>query len=311
MRDFTWTASDDPHASRRRNILQRHSDVRELFGVEPLTFPIVIALVAIQLLLASQAYRMSSTVFWVVAWSVGAPVSHALLLAFHEFCHNLCFVEDWKNRAASIFANSVTVVPAAISFRRYHLDHHLFLAQDGLDPDMASAVEARAFCSQPAKVLWLLLMPMFYALRPLLTKPKAPTVWEGFNALWVLGCDACILYCFGLEALQFLCASTFIGMSLHPVAGHFIAEHMEFFRGVETASYYGVLNRVNFNVGFHTEHHDLPRVPWSRLPRVKQLAPEFYSMLPHHDSYLKLFWLFVTDRNMGPAARLKRARRVG
>jgi sphingolipid delta-4 desaturase len=99
---------------------------------------------------------------------------------------------------------------------------------------------------------------------------------------------------------------TLLGLGLHPIAGHFIAEHYVFIKGFETYSYYGPLNLITFNVGYHNEHHDFPNIPGYRLPEVKKIAPEFYDNLPCHHSWIKVLYDFIVCEEMGPYARIKR-----
>lgn len=98
---------------------------------------------------------------------------------------------------------------------------------------------------------------------------------------------------------------------LHPCAGHFLSEHYILHAQREhdehdTFSYYGPLNRLTWMVGYHNEHHDLPRVPWSRLPRVRAIAPEFYVDLPICPSWCGALWRFVVDPRIDLSARLRR-----
>jgi sphingolipid delta-4 desaturase len=98
-------------------------------------------------------------------------------------------------------------------------------------------------------------------------------------------------------------------MGLHPVAGHFIAEHYEFVKNQETYSYYGPLNYLSFNVGYHNEHHDFPRVAGVNLPKIREIAPEFYENLKQHESWTKVIFNYIRFSNVGPFSRVKRKAR--
>ena len=71
-------------------------------------------------------------------------------------------------------------------------------------------------------------------------------------------------------------------------------------------SYYGPLNWISFNVGYHNEHHDFPFVAGTNLPKVRAIAPEFYDTIPHYHSWSKVIFDYITDEKIGPFARVKR-----
>jgi len=96
------------------------------------------------------------------------------------------------------------------------------------------------------------------------------------------------------------------GMGLHPMAGHFVAEHYTFVKHQETYSYYGPLNVFSYYVGYHNEHHDFPFIPGFRLPQLRAMAPEFYDTMPRHSSWAKVVWQYIVDPTVGPFSRVKR-----
>ena len=131
--------------------------------------------------------------------------------------------------------------------------------------------------------------------------------------------DYGIIRFIGGRALIYFILSSFLAGSLHPCAAHFIAEHYVFGREQlttpsqtsnapvpETFSYYGPLNILTYNVGYHNEHHDFPAVPWTKLPRLHKLAHEFYEDLPHHESWVNVTWQFIFDQDVGMWCRVKR-----
>jgi len=305
--EFTWIETDEPHATRRKLILEKHPEIRKLFGFEPMTAVIVLGIFISQVLVAYAMRNASWGVLIAVAWIYGGTVNHSLQLAVHELSHNLCWETQVYNKWTAFFANLVTGMPSAITFQRYHMEHHQWQGVDGIDTDVPTQLEVNVFNCAWKKVVWLFLQPLFYAFRPMLVKPKNPTKWEGINWATQMTFNFLIVYFFGWKSLAYLVAGTLLGLGIHPCAGHFIAEHYELTPGVETYSYYGICNRFNFNVGYHNEHHDFPKIPWSNLPKVRKIAPEFYDSLPHYTSYVWVMWKYITDPSVGPSARIKRS----
>ena len=292
-------------------MLEQHPEISRLYGPCRRTKYVCTALVLIQL---ATAYLLRDASWWLivpVAYLFGGVINQALLLAIHELSHNLAFQRPWQNRLFAVFINLPVGVPVAETFRYYHLLHHHHQGVEGIDTDLPTELEARFARGRWRKVLWLLLQGFAYGLRPLFVHPKKPSAAEVGNVLVQLAFNGVILYFWGVKALVYLPLSALIVMGLHPVAGHYISEHYVFRGGQETYSYYGPLNRLTFNVGYHNEHHDFPYIPGSRLPALRSLAPEFYDGLMHHDSWTATLFRYITKPELGGYSRIKRRGRAG
>ncbi|VDM76813.1 unnamed protein product [Strongylus vulgaris] len=188
----------------------------------------------------------------------------------------------------------------------YYKNVYVCSGEDGLDTDVPTELEAHLFTTPGRKFIWLLFQPLFYAFRPLVIYKKAPTDLEIINAIIQISFDVLILQLFGYRSFAYLIIGTLVAMGVHPSAGHFISEHYVFKENQETYSYYGPWNLCTFNVGYHVEHHDFPYIPGRNLPKVAQIAPEFYEGLHRHSSWTKVLFDFVVSPDIGPYMRLKR-----
>lgn len=201
----------------------------------------------------------------------------------------------------------------------YHLTHHKSLGVDGLDTDLPTAFEALVLDSILGKAFFCTFQIFFYAVRPMAVY-RVPFTWVHYlNILVQVSFDLALIRLASPTAFLYLLLSSFLAGSLHPLAGHFIAEHYVYETVTklqrdpdnripvpETFSYYGPLNWFTYNVGLHNEHHDFPAVPWTRLPAVYQVAREFYQDLPRHESWSYAIWRFIWDENVGISCRVKR-----
>lgn len=306
--DFEWSYTDEPHATRRKQIVAKHPEVKTLFGPDPALKWKCSFAVLVQVVMCTLVGRLSWWQWLLCTYMLSGTINHAMTLAMHEISHNLAFRRVIYNRFFGMVANLPLGIPASASFTRYHMEHHKYQGEDLVDTDVPTDWEGRVFTTTPRKTLWMLMQPAFYAFRPLVVAPKVPHKWEIINLLVQVSFDAAIYYFCGFKALAYLLVGTLLGMGIHPLAGHFVAEHYSFVVGQETYSYYGPLNWVSFNVGYHNEHHDFPYIAGSRLPALRQMAPEFYNEMPRHSSWTKVIWTYIFDSTIGPFTRVKRQR---
>lgn len=263
---------------------------------------IVIQLASLHLLQGSAWYT------WIFCcYTLSGAINHSMTLAIHELSHNLGTRTFLYNKILLIVANLTMGIPAAFSFKRYHAEHHKYMGEYHVDVDIPTSWEGHLFQdSKLKKMLALLLQPLSYSIRPLILDPRQPCLWEHINITCCLLFDVFIAYMYGLQGLAYLILGTLLGMGLHPCAGHFIAEHYISNKGQETYSYYGPLNWISYNAGYHIEHHDLPRVPSCHLEQVKIVAPEFYDALPSHSSWVKVLYDYVMDPQLSCFSRIQR-----
>jgi len=311
--DFEWVYTEEPHATRRKQIIAKYPEVKNLMGHDPNLKWIMLVLLIFQIVTCALFQSFSWPILVILAYSIGGVVNHIMTLGVHEISHNLAFGHSrpLANRFLGILFNIPLGIPYSVSFKKYHMLHHRYQGDVEIDMDLPSELEGKLFANQYTKIIWLILQPFFYVIRPLLIKPMPLTLLEFINIIFQIIVDVLIWKFIGIRALIYLTGSTFLSLGLHPIAGHFISEHYMFKKGFETYSYYGYLNKLTFNVGYHNEHHDFPSIPGCRLPMLKKIAPEFYDNLPHHTSWFRVLYDFVMDPDIGPYARIKRQGKGG
>ena len=307
------------HAKRRAAILKAHPEIKALMEPDARTGLVVVFLVALQTTLAvAVAPRLPAVALVLLAYVIGAVASHALFLCVHEAAHHLVFCRPAFNRALGAVANLPALLPYAGVFRHFHLLHHSEQGVPGNDTDLPTELEtwlvvdsAHSYADRCLrKAIYLSIYLGIYAVRPLVVSQSQPEVsaWVAVNWVLQIAYVWAVASSSGVWAVAYLALSTLLAGSLHPVAAHFQAEHTEQVAGIDTYSYYGPLNYVSLNVGYHNEHHDFPNVPWTRLPRIRAVAAEFYASKSQQTAWPRLMLAYVLSDALGPQARAVRGR---
>jgi sphingolipid delta-4 desaturase len=309
--DFHQSEFDQPHPQRTRAILKAHPEVRGLMSRNPYTALVALLVLLVQTSIAYAMGQLGPNAWWIsliVAYCVGAFANHCTYVIIHDATHNLVFRSKFLNKMTAIVADLPNLFPGAISFGVYHLKHHAHQGDYESDADIPNQWEARLIGDKWfGKALWLLFFPFFQLTRP--PRLRAIVMWSGWtvvNVLCAIAFDIGVVYLCGWSGLFYLVCSFFFSIGLHPVGARWVQEHYTLDPEQETFSYYGPINRLALNVGYHNEHHDFPSISWNNLPKLRAMAPEFYDTLKYHTSWSRLLLQFLFDKRYTLFSRVER-----
>lgn len=310
---FHESPVDQPHPQRTKELIKKYPEIKKLMGKNPYTALIMLFVLSLQVSIAYWMGSMGMSYWWlsfIVAFAVGAFANHCMYVIIHEASHNLIFTGKSSNRFVAMFADLPNLVPGSMGFFVYHLKHHAHQGDYDYDADMANHWEAKFIGNNFfGKAFWLAFFPFFQLTRP----PRLKSInmwskWPWINLALALTFDFLIVYFFGWNALVYLLFSFFLSIGLHPVGARWIQEHYTPDGSQETFSYYGPINIIALNVGYHNEHHDFPSIPWNNLPKIKAIAPEYYNNIKFHTSWFKLWLTFLFDNSYSLFSRVERVK---
>jgi sphingolipid delta-4 desaturase len=308
--EFVYVDYNQPHWKRKKLLMTKYPDALEKYGHHyPLSALYIVLIVLLQTAVTYLVHESSYLTIFIVGYTVGAVADHAMWVLIHDCTHNAVLGSNTGNLFMHVVANIPLFWPSALSFRYYHLMHHANLNTTYGDPDVPSEIENKIFGhSALGKITWLLLFPYIQAARMIRYQKKAAGIdfWTSLSFVVQVVYNSAVYYYWGLPAVVYLLISTTFAVGLHPLGARWIAEHYASQPKQETYSYYGVLNKVSFNIGYHNEHHDLPMVPWVHLPKLTKNYSEFYKDLITHPSYLGVLFNFFFDSRFTLETRVVR-----
>tara|TARA_B100001094_G_scaffold151206_1_gene146392 strand:- start:2871 stop:3779 length:909 start_codon:yes stop_codon:yes gene_type:complete len=288
------------HEKRKNDLLEKYPEIKECFGYDKATKYIALILVFVQLYISINIKEYNIYKYVFCLYFISATITQCLFLMIHEISHNLLFKKQIYNIYFGMFVNLPLIFPFSYSFREYHLEHHSHQGNIKRDMDIPTNLEINWLKQNIlTRLIWLSLQIIMYAIRPIIMYPKPLNKMKVINTLIQYLFNIMLYKYFGIEPFIYLILSLLIAGGIHPTSGHFISEHVFFDESgyYDTQSYYGILNLVTLNVGYHNEHHDFPNIAWTKLPKLNKICNEEYSQAPYCKSWINILWNFVVGKS--------------
>ena len=300
------------HVTRNRQILADHPEIKQYFGNYPLSVVPILLLVVFQWFCAWLVRDLAWWQIGLVALFWGQFVLHSLSVFIHEAAHNLVLKGKLGNAFTLFlielgtlsFGKSLTYVGKHGKSHHKHLNDY---QQDyeWFDRQQAHFRTHNSYWRIAEAILHLL--PGGVVITDLIMDRLVPAESRQIQTinqpLWLqvlLIGTSVSLYALAWYAISWQ-ASLYLFWSLTLMVGNWgvtfkgqsIAEH-HIYQDGKTYSTYSWTNLPFFNTGFHDEHHTFANIPWIHLPKVKRIAPEYFTNDNPH-SYFYLWWLWATS----------------
>ena len=319
------------HRERAREMLQAHPEIKELFGYYPLTAVWCVLMAGTQVALAAAMSHAPWWVAIVTAYCVGALLNITLFQLAHECDHLNVFKSKFWNRQLFMLTSLPMCLSAHHTWWTEHIAHHndMSATKDFTTRRRSYFLATRR--TSPLFIPYSLAMVVMQAMRSAIglglyvatsllrgrLEPTRFTLTVLADEHLVSGYEKERITKFAVvyPALSFLMYGllfwyggwmplVYLGLSqvfftgyLHPYCLGWVLgiSHFHGRRNYQpTASHYGqLINLTTFNAGLHVEHHDIAGIPWFRLRKLRQLAPEFFDNLEPIRSYTALGMQFV------------------
>ena len=298
------------HIERSKNILKDHPELKQYFGNYPLS---VIPIIALATLNWSMAWLVQDLLWWeigLLALFVGQFILHSLSVFVHEAAHNLVLKGKFGfaltlfliELGSLSFGESLTYVAI------HGKSHHRYLNDYQRDYEWWDKKQSQFRTEHPS---WRLaeaiihLFPGGVAITDLAIAKLIPAEPRQIESAYTskllhlfLIFTSLSLYVFAWNFLSpkaalYLFWSVTLMASNWGVTfrGQSIAEHHIYQTG-KTYSTYHWTNIPFFNTGYHDEHHTFANVAWIHLPKIKKIAPEYFTN-DNPYSYFYLWWLWA------------------
>ena len=303
-RDRQW------HIERNRQILQDHPEIKQYFGNYPGSLVFIIALVILQWCLAWLVKDLSWWQIGLMSLLVGQFVLHSLAVFIHEAAHNLVLKGKFGNGLTLfiIELGSLSFGKSLTYVGKHGKSHHRYLNDyqkdyEWWDKQQSHFRSANFYIRLGESLLHLL--PGGVIVADLILEKLIPAQSRQIKSAYkspllnaVLIATSIFLYAlawYGIswQAALYLFWSLTLMVSNWGITfkGQSIAEH-NIYQDGKTYSTYRWTNIPFFNTGYHDEHHTFANIPWIYLPKVKKLAPEYFTHINPY-SYAEIWWFWA------------------
>ena len=159
--------------NRKQEILRKHPDLKKFMGIDPTTkfkvaFWVAFQLMSLHLLQGAPWYT------WLFCcYTLSGSINHMMTLAMHELSHNLGAGGVTSNRLLAIFANLPMGIPAAASFKRYHMGAFLLFFSPLVPVSFG-------FPEPPPSTPWP--CPNFFAIFVFVLPPPPPPLFQNITS---------------------------------------------------------------------------------------------------------------------------------